>query len=549
MATFQLSASLWADMLRGAVANLKQHARAINDLNVFPIPDGDTGDNMTMTVQGGLRALREHETDTLGGLTRRIADGMLLGARGNSGVILSQFFEGIARVARGAVAADTPAFTRILQGGVQQAYSAVLTPTEGTILTVMREGAEAVEKTLHAGSSFEELFDVLCREARASLRRTPDLLPVLREAGVIDSGGEGFCCLMEGMRSALLGEEIEDEGIVGQAAAVDLSCFDENTELVYGYCTEGLLQLQTSKVNVEEFPASRIISYLETIGNSIVAFKTGTRIRFHVHTTDPGAVLTYCRQFGEFLTIKIENMTLQHNETAEISTPQRQPIQPHKAFATVAVASGEGLRHTFLELGADAIVEGSQTMNPSTEDFLAAFRTVNADRILVLPNNKNILLAARQAADLFDSAEVYILESTTVAQGYAALTMLDYSSGDIEEILRTLRETIAAVSTGMVTRACRNSSLDGKTIREGDWIGLCDGHLLAVGSDKVGTACSLLSAVNRSDKAVVIALCGNDVSRDEADAVRRHVESLPEQLEWYAVDDGQDIYSFTFAIE
>ena len=551
MATYELSGSLFADMVRGGTQNLRANAQVVNDLNVFPIPDGDTGDNMSMTMEGGDAALHNIDTDSLSYIAEKLAGGMLLGARGNSGVILSQFFAGIAKGLSNVERADAKTLGEAFRSGVKQAYEAVLTPTEGTILTVAREATEYAVERIVPETTLEEFFSCFIKGMHTSLQHTPELLPILKESGVIDSGGAGLVYVIEGMNKILHGEKVDAADVVAPAAQViDTSSFTADSVMEFGYCTELLLQLQNSKVDAESFPVSMISDHLATLGDSIVAVKNGTVVKIHVHTMTPGKVFEFCQRFGEFLTVKVENMALQHSEAKtenRFEAPQEK--QEHKPFGIVAVATGEGIKETFLSLGADFIVEGGQTMNPSSEDFLAAFELVNADTVYVLPNNSNIVLTARQAAALYDKADVRVLESRTVGDGYAALTMLDFGSGDADQIEQELNAAMEGVVTGMVTRSVRDSHLGGMDIAKNDYIGFAGKEMLSDSTTVTGAACDLLSKLDMTDREVLIAICGKDASAADMDAVRAYVGEHFPSVELYEIDGGQDIYHFIFVLE
>ena len=551
MATYELDGALFADMIRGGTQNLRANAQVVNDLNVFPIPDGDTGDNMSMTMEGGDAALHNISTDSLSYIADKLAGGMLLGARGNSGVNLSQFFAGIAKGLANVERADAKTLGDAFRSGVKQAYEAVLTPTEGTILTVAREATEYAVARITPGTTLEEFFSCFIKEMHNSLQHTPELLPILKESGVIDSGGAGLVYVIEGMNKILNGEKVEVSVATAPAMQViDTSSFTADSVMEFGYCTEMLLQLQNSKVDAENFPVSTISDYLSTLGDSIVAVKNGTVVKIHVHTMTPGKVFEFCQQFGEFLTMKVENMALQHSE-AKTENRFEAPAQKqeHKPFGIVAVAAGEGIKETFLSLGADFIVEGGQTMNPSSEDFLAAFDLVNADTIYVLPNNSNIVLTARQAAAMYDKADIRVLESRTVGDGYAALTMLDFGSGDADQIEQELNAAMEGVVTGLVTRSVRDSHLGGMDIAKNDYIGFAGKEMLSDSTTVTGAACDLLSKLDMTDREVLIAICGKDTSAADMDAVRAYVGEHFPSVELYEIDGGQDIYHFIFVLE
>lgn len=552
MPTYELNGALFADMVRGGAGNLRANAQVVNDLNVFPIPDGDTGDNMSLTMEGGDALLRGLTSDSISYIANKLADGMLLGARGNSGVILSQLFAGIAKGLEGTEQADAATLGRAFQMGVAQAYSAVMTPTEGTILTVAREATDYAVSQTTSTTTLEDFFANFITEMRASLKRTPDLLPILKESGVIDSGGAGLVYVIEGMYKILRGETVEVEATAAPTApTVDLTSFTADSEMTFGYCTELLLQLQNSKVDTERFSAETLAKELAAMGGeSIVCFKTGTVIKVHVHTMLPGKILSHCQQYGEFLTLKVENMALQHSDAkVEDRFTEKHTKQAHKPFGVVAVASGKGIKETFLSLGADVIVEGGQTMNPSSEDFLTAFDEVNADTVFVLPNNGNIVLAARQAASLYENADVRVLESKTIGEGYAALTMLDFESNDADVIEENLNNAMSGVITGLVTQSVRDSHLGGLEIAKNDYIGFVGKNMLADAKTAAEAATDLLCAIDMADREVLIAICGKSATTADMDTVRAFVKQTYPRIELFEIDGGQDIYNFIFVVE
>lgn len=553
MATYELNGLLFADMIRGGVGNLRTNAQTVNDLNVFPIPDGDTGDNMCLTMEGGDAAIAGVASESISYIADKLAGGMLLGARGNSGVILSQLFAGIAKGLDGVERADAAALGRAFRTGVKQAYDAVLTPTEGTILTVAREATEYAVSRITPESTLEDFFSLFIEKMHDSLRHTPELLPILKESGVIDSGGAGLVYIIEGMNKILHGEKVENTAYAPQksAPAPDLSAFTADSVMEFGYCTEFLLQLQNSKVNAEEFPVEKISEELTALGGeSIVAFKTGTVVKVHVHTMFPWKVFEACQKYGEFLTVKVENMALQHSEAKIENRFEEKPAkQEHKSYGVVAVATGEGIKETFHSLGADVIVEGGQTMNPSSEDFLAAFDEVNADTVFVFPNNSNIILTARQAAAMYEKSDVRVLDSKTVGDGYAALTMMDFESGDTDAIVQNMNESMQGVITGMVTRSVRDSHLGGIEIAKNDYIGFAGKQMLSDDPTVAGAATGLLSGIDMTDREVIIAICGKDCTAADMDAVRAFIHRTYPQVELYEIDGGQDIYHFIFVVE
>ena len=539
-----LDGILFARMISSGAANLKTHAQEINDLNVFPIPDGDTGDNMLLTMMGGVH----HDTsscDSLCEMADRVSSGMLLSARGNSGVILSQFFEGIKNGFTGLQTADTKEIGEAFRQGVKQAYSSVMTPTEGTILTVVREATEyACEQNTETPEIFLNAF---IDEAKRSLARTPDLLPVLKKAGVVDSGAAGLIYIIDGMMKAVIGEDVAElTAFAEQSQELDLDAFDEDSVLEFGYCTELLVRLQNAKTDISTFDVKVITDYLQTIGDSIVTVRNGSIVKLHVHTMTPGKVLDFCQQYGEFLKVKIENMSLQHNNTV---TEEKAPAKERKKYGVVAVASGEGLKETFRERGADVIVDGGQSMNPSAEDFITAFDEVNADVIFVFPNNGNIILTAEQAAHLYDKSDVRVIESTTIGAGYASLAMLDTSSGDTDAIVEDLRMAMDGVITAEISHCVRDATIDGKEIHTGDYIGFVGKDMLSVNESRLVTVCESIDALNFSRYDFCILICGKDATDEEAQRIEAYVKARYKNKELYIINGGQDVYDYIMIVE
>ena len=539
-----LDGILFARMINSGAANLKAHAKEINDLNVFPIPDGDTGDNMLMTMMGGVH----HDTsscESLCEMADRVSSGMLLSARGNSGVILSQFFEGIKNGFAGLQTADTKEIGEAFRQGVKQAYSSVMTPTEGTILTVVREATEyACEQNTNTPEAF---LDAFIDEAKRSLARTPELLPVLKKAGVVDSGAAGLIYIVDGMMRAVIGEDIADFSEVSEKTQeLDLDAFDEDSVLEFGYCTELLVRLQNIKTNISAFDVKVITDYLQSIGDSIVTVRNGSIVKLHVHTMTPQKILDFCQQYGEFLKVKIENMSLQHNNTV---TEEKAPAKERKKYGVVAVACGEGLKETFRERGADVIVDGGQSMNPSAEDFITAFDEVNADVIFVFPNNGNIILTAQQAAHLYDKSDVRVIESTTIGAGYASLAMLDTSSGDTNAIVEDLRTAMDGVITAEISHCVRDATIDGKEIHTGDYIGFVGKEMLSVNESRLVTVCESIDALNFSRYDFCILICGKDATDEEAQRIEAYIKARYKNKELYIINGGQDVYDYIVIVE
>lgn len=560
MQTKTIDGQTFIKMVSGGAANLRANASIVNDLNVFPIPDGDTGENMSRTIGGGPSRLNIHDGLTLDKASRMLADGMLMSARGNSGVILSQFFAGIAKGFEGKENADLKDLANALKSGVESAYAAVNKPTEGTILTVAREAAEYAANRITADSTFTSFANDYINEMNASLRRTPELLDVLKEAGVIDSGGAGLYYIADGAIKAANGDEFvstvptdDIHTVDNNVKPVNTNGFDENSVMKFGYCTEFLLQLQTCKTDIKNFDLDKIKAYLETVGDSIVAFISGTVVKVHVHTMTPGTVLDYCQQYGEFLTLKIENMTLQHNETV-ISNRFDEKREDKKSaekkpYALVTTASGEGIKQTFTELGADYVIYGGQTNNPSTEDFISAFDEVNAKTIFVLPNNSNIIMAAKQAAELYKDSDVRVVPSHNIGEGYAAMTMLSYDSGDADAIAGELEDAMQGVITGMITHSVRDADIDGVSIDKDAYIGFTDKKMLASDGNKIDTAMLLLDKLNAKSHEFLIAVFGKEMTDSEREEFTARMSAEYPKMEVYTIDGGQEVYDLMLILQ
>ncbi len=548
-----LDSELLVKMIRGGAANLRNNAREVNDLNVFPVPDGDTGDNMSMTMEGGVAALDGMEASSLTDVVEKLSHGMLLGARGNSGVILSQFFAGMNSVLSQSETADVHAVCDALNSGVKQAYASVITPTEGTILTVAREAVEYATAQLTDESTMGTLFADLLDEMYNSLQRTPEILSVLSEAGVVDSGGAGLYYIAQGFYKTLQGEELDIPSIEAPAPAptIDLSVFGPDDEMTYGYCTELLLQLQNKKVNPDTFEVSVITDYLKQIGDSIAAFKTGSTVKIHVHTKTPELALKFCREFGEFLTVKIENMSVQHNNKKTEREPEKKSSKITKAYGTVAVASGDGIAETFRQLGVDYIVSGGQTQNPSAQDFVAAFEEVGAKSIYVFPNNGNIVMAAKQAAQLYDGGNVFVIESKDLGQGYAAISSLNFESDDPEQIARSLNEAMTHVKTGLISPSIRDCELNGVQIRTGDYIGFISKEMVVSCMDMVDSCKGLIDHMidTCGDVYMITAFIGKDATDETVSEIESYISEKYPDVDFFPTEGDQEVYPFIFVVE
>jgi len=545
---FEISGNLYVSMLRLGASCLEASKKDVNDLNVFPIPDGDTGDNMFMTIKSGVeKAVASQTSDiSISEAAAEVSRGMLLGARGNSGVILSRIFAGLSKGLTGVDKADMDTFCKAWQSGVTEAYSSVSNPVEGTILTVLKDSVKAVSELQDA--DLVSFLDVMLDEMRASLERTPDLLPVLKEAGVVDSGGAGLLCIVEGMHKAACGEKPSDNAVLGSASVpaqsqTNLDAFGPDTELEFGYCTEFLLRLQTAKVDLDTFDETEIRNYLTGAGDSVVCFREGSIVKVHVHTKTPGDILSHCQKWGEFLTLKIENMTLQHSgvEIKDNFVPKRK-----KRIGVVSVACGSGICDAMKEAGADCVIEGGQTMNPSVKSFVKAFEHVAAETIFVFPNNSNVILTARQAAELYSGSRIIVIPTKDPGAGYVAIASMDKESKDIDALEQSILETIGGVSTGLVSKAIRNASKDGVDVVEGDYIAICDGKILSDGKSASQLAVDLAGKMGISDHEVALVFTGRDAQ--DADELERSLSRQYPLTEFIIRSGGQPVFDYIIVL-
>ena len=530
----------FAAMLRQGAVQLGRDKKVINDLNVFPIPDGDTGDNMLMTLKAGCAALND-QLGTLSEIAAAASSGMLLGARGNSGVILSRIFAGLAKGLQDVIEADTKAFAHAMQSAVEEAYKSVPVPVEGTIITVLREGVAGAD----ASSDLNLYFDSMLNAMQVSLDHTPELLQVLKDAGVVDSGGAGLLSIFRGMNDALNGN-ISQEEIEPTTAApvptIELNKFDENSKLEFGYCTEFLLRLMRSKVDLDTFDEKEIIDYLNKMGESVVAFREGTIVKVHVHTFTPGEILNEMQKYGEFLTIKIENMALQHHQSTNSNNASFKT--PPKKYGIVTVASGKGLTEAFRGIGADEVIAGGQTMNPSTQDFLEAFARINAQHILVVPNNKNIKMAADQAAELYKDADIRVLPSTTIGEGYYGIGYIDRDNNNVDEVVESITEIMQSVVTGMVSTAIRDAEGEHVTVHTGDFVGYSGKQLLSDNPNRSIATLELCERINATQRDVMLIFFGKDVPQDEAEQLFSDLQARYKNLEIMLNNGTQPIYDY-----
>lgn len=548
--------SISGKMLRDAIIsganNIVNNRNMVDELNVFPVPDGDTGTNMSMTIKNALPELTMmNDSVTVSAVAGTTASAMLRGARGNSGVILSLLFRGFSKGLNGKTDADAQDIAKSLSLGVEAAYKSVMKPTEGTILTVARESAEAVSKKAAETGDIKEIFDTLTSAAKEALDKTPDLLPVLKKAGVVDAGGMGFLVIMQGLQSVINGsgmiEAEEAENYVKEPVITNAAGSVE-ADIEFTYCTEFLVK---KKPDCKD--AKLLRAYLETIGDCVVVVDDDDIIKVHVHTEHPGKALEQGLLFGMLINLKIENMKEQHKtqeKKVEMAKKKKaQPVKPENEYGFVSVVNGAGLEAIFTDLGVDSIVRGGQTSNPSTEDIVEAIMATPAKNVFVLPNNKNIIMAAEQAVKLVRDRNVIVLQSRTVPQGISAMIAFDGSCG-VKENSINMTKALDKVGTGSVTFAVRDSEFDDKKIRQGDILAMENGKLALVERDVKKALVKITKRLVKGDSSYITVIYGSDVTDDDAQEAYELLKSkLDDDLEIVLVNGGQPIYYYIVSVE
>lgn len=545
-------------MFLAGAKNLEAKKEWINELNVFPVPDGDTGTNMTLTIMSAAKEVGSIENPTMVSLAKAISSGSLRGARGNSGVILSQLFRGFTKEIKEFESIDAVVLANACERAVETAYKAVMKPKEGTILTVAKGMAEKAKEVVLETDDLEYMIGEILKEGDYVLSQTPEMLPVLKQAGVVDSGGQGLMQVLKGAFDAFLGKEL-DLTIEGAAPSAGVSLSAESTDdidIKFGYCTEFIIMLE-KEYNIQkehEFKA-----YLESIGDSIVVVSDDDIVKVHVHTNDPGLAIQKALTFGSLTKMKIDNMREEHQEklikdAEKVAKQQKEEAEavkeqePRKPVGFIAVSIGEGMNEIFTGLGVDQIIEGGQTMNPSTEDVLNAIDKVNADTIYVLPNNKNIILAAEQAMKLTKDKNIIVIPSKTVPQGITAIINF-VQDMDVFENRDTMIEEMKKVKTGSVTYAVRDTLIDDKEIKENDIMGIGDDGILSVGADLFKTTIDMVSNLVDEDSEIISIYFGQDVTEEDANAVAEKIEQLYSDVEVDVNYGGQPIYYYVISVE
>lgn len=549
----KINAKMLAKMFLAGAKNLEVKKEWINELNVFPVPDGDTGTNMTLTIMSAAKEVINLQDEDMMTICKAISSGSLRGARGNSGVILSQLFRGFTKTIREYEEIDIPTLATATEKAVESAYKAVMKPKEGTILTVAKGMADKARELSEEGCDDMELyFRQIIEYGDEVLAKTPDMLPVLKQAGVVDSGGQGLMQVMKGAFDAFLGKEIdftleaskESTAKEGPASSV-------GQEIKYGYCTEFIILLNKTFNIKNEIDFKE---YLESIGDSIVVVADGDVVKVHVHTNDPGLAIQRALKYGALSNMKIDNMRLEHQEKVikeqqmKEQEQKKEPEMPHKEVGFIAVSVGEGMSEIFKGLGADYIIEGGQTMNPSTEDMLNAIDKVNADTIFILPNNKNIILAANQAKTMVEDKKIIVIPTKTVPQGITAI--INYVPDmDPEDNAATMECEIKNVLTGQVTYAVRDTMIDDKEIKQGDYMGIGDSGILSVGRDMEEVTFNMIKAMMHDDLELISIYYGSDVSEEAAEAIKAKVEETYPDCDVELQMGGQPIYYYVISME
>ena len=539
-------------MVRVATHRLGRNAEFINSLNVFPVPDGDTGTNMNLTIESGAKAVAQNNSDSVGDLTESLAKGMLMGARGNSGVISSQLFRGVYKATQGMKTLNAQELANAFSNGVATAYKGVMKPVEGTILTVARIGAQEGANKANETDDVAEVMKAIVEGAKRALKSTPDLLPVLKQVGVVDSGGQGLLFIYEGFLEGLLGEEFADryqpdEGEMDeminamhhQSVQSQLSTKD----IANGYCTEIMVDLTADVPAKKTFNLDEFRAHLSKLGDSLLAVSDEEVAKVHIHTEQPGAVFAYGSQFGQLGKIKIDNMRIQHETIVNNNEENQESVD----FAVIAVASGNGIRKLFESEGVNRIISGGQTMNPSTQDIIDSIKKSGAKKAIVMPNNGNIIMAAKQAAEVSD-IPVGIVPTKTISQGLTAMLSFD-PDDSLDDNVANMTDALDTVVSGEVTKANRDTTINDIAIHQGDFLGIVDGDIKVAASDLIVAASSMIEKMLDEDSEIITIMYGRDSNKKEAQKLVDELKKKHDDLEFELHDGGQPVYNFLISVE
>ncbi len=560
MSITTLDGKRFAEMVIQGANHLAANAKMVDALNVFPVPDGDTGTNMNLSITSGAKEVRNNIQEHIGNVGKALSKGLLMGARGNSGVILSQLFRGFAKNIENKAMISGKEFALALESGVETAYKAVMKPVEGTILTVAKDAAGKAVQASQKTDDIEKIMEEVLKESKASLKRTPDLLPVLKEVGVVDSGGQGLVLVYEGFFAELTGKKLPSSPeslptmneLVTAEHHKSVQSYINTEEIVFGYCTEFMVKFEKDKLAKHPFKEEAFRNELSGLGDSLLVVADEELVKVHVHSEQPGTVLSYGQQFGSLINIKIENMRQQHtNIVGDAHTPlvSDKPQKPNEVqeYGIVAVSMGSGVADLFRSIGANKVIEGGQTMNPSTEDIVKAIKEVNAKKIFILPNNKNIFMAAEQAKEVSEE-EVYVISSKTVPQGLSALLAFNPDS-DVKVNEAAMNQALKSVKTGQITFAVRDTQIDGLEILKDDFMGIAEGKIIGKDKDKLKAAEDLLDKMIDADSEILTIIYGEGVSENEVDSLSEYVEEHYKNVEVEFHNGKQPLYSFIFSIE
>ncbi|USK71602.1 DAK2 domain-containing protein [Peribacillus asahii] len=556
MSITSLDGKRFAEMIIQGANQLAAHAQMVDALNVFPVPDGDTGTNMNLSMTSGAKEVQNNVQEHIGKVGAALSKGLLMGARGNSGVILSQLFRGFSKAIEHKAAITSEEFAQAFEAGVQTAYKAVMKPVEGTILTVAKDAAKQAVVSAKKHRDIVLVMEEIVAEANASLNRTPDLLPVLKEVGVVDSGGQGLVFVYEGFLAELKGEALPTRSanipsmdeLVNAEHHMNVQGHMNTEDIVFGYCTEFMLRLEAGKVANHPFDEESFRQDLSEYGDSLLVISDEEIVKVHIHSEQPGTCLNYGQQYGSLIKVKIDNMREQHTAIVnETTTPLQTAPKEKEQYGVVSVAMGAGISELFKSIGAKQVIEGGQTMNPSTEDIVKAVQAVHAETIIILPNNKNIIMAAEQAAAVLDE-QVIVIPSKTVPQGMAALLAFNPALS-AEENEAVMKEALSHVKTGQITYAVRDTQIDGLTIENGDFMGLDEGKIKVKGKEKLQVAKDLLAEMIDEESEILTILHGEDATNEEVEALVAFCEETFEDVEVEVHNGQQPLYAFIFSIE
>ena len=548
----EIDSKKFRDMVRVATHRLGRNAEFINSLNVFPVPDGDTGTNMNLTIESGAKAVAQNTSNSVGDLTESLAKGMLMGARGNSGVISSQLFRGVYKATQGMKTLNAQELANAFSNGVATAYKAVMKSVEGTILTVARVGAQEGANKANETDDVEEVMKAIVEGAKKALKTTPDLLPVLKQVGVVDSGGQGLLFIYEGFLEGLLGEEFADryqpdEGEMDeminamhhQSVQSQLSTQD----IANGYCTEIMVDLTADVPNKKTFNLDEFRDHLSKLGDSLLAVSDDEVAKVHVHTEHPAAIFAYGSQFGQLGKIKIDNMRIQHETIVNNSEENQESVD----FAVIAVASGNGIRKLFESEGVNRIISGGQTMNPSTQDIIDAIKKSGAKKAIVMPNNGNIIMAAKQAAEVSD-IPVGIVPTKTISQGLTAMLSFD-PDDSLDDNVANMTDALDTVVSGEVTKANRDTTINDIEIHQNDFLGIVDGDIKVANTDLITATSTMIEKMLDEDAEIITVMYGRDSNKKEAQELVDAVKKKHDDLEFEIHDGGQPVYNFLISVE